>query len=105
MPLKIEFAPNIVGGTYFATLKRQSDGFIWNQTAAAWQSAPAAVDQKITLTEGTGTYVGSYTASVSGLGDALSIAVYIHDDVLATDAVIAGSASYIVGGNEVAPPT
>jgi hypothetical protein len=91
------------GSTLFVTLTRLSDSFWWNQSATAWQANPAAADRKVAMTEGTGAYAGSFSASVTGLGDAGFVRFYIHDDADPDDAVVSGGQAYIVGGNEVDP--
>lgn len=89
------------GGAYFATIQRLSDSWWWNRAASAWQANPAAADRKVTLTEGSGPYLGAYTASVTGLGDAGQVRVFIHDDTDANDAADATIETYVWGGNEV----
>ena len=89
------------GMTLFATLERLSDGFFWNNTAGAWQNAPAAADRKITLTAGSGANVGSYTATKNGLGDAGVVRVRIHNDNDAADKVIAGEQIVVWNSEEV----
>ncbi len=89
------------GKALFATLERLSDNFLWNVTASAWQSAPSAANARVTLTEGTGNRVGSYTAAVAGLGDAGAVRVRVHDDADAADKVLGTRDVFISGGNEV----
>lgn len=65
------------GKTLFATIERMSDGYFWNPTAVAFQSAPAFNDKKITLTEGSGDEAGKYVASVGSLGSPGRVMVYV----------------------------
>ena len=99
MPLYIGTS-HTPAATLFATLQRLLDGFYWNVTASAWQAAPAVANKKVTLTEGSGENVGSYTASVTGLGDAGFVRVRVHDDADA-DETIKGDDVYVWGGEEV----
>lgn len=92
------FAP--AGKTIFATLQRLSDSFYWNQTAAAWQAAPALADMKIPLVEGVGRDLGSYTATVNGLGDAGAVLVRVHDDDDANDRTLGTDQIEVIGGRE-----
>ncbi len=104
MPLNI-LTTQTTGKTLFASLERLSDGFFWNVTTSAWANNPAAADRKVTLTEGSGANAGSYTASVSGLGDATDIRARVHDDADAADKTISAAVAYVWGGNEVPKAT
>ena len=104
MPLNI-LTTQTTGKTLFASLERLSDGFFWNVTTSAWANNPAAADRKVTLTEGSGANAGSYTASVSGLGDAADIRARVHDDADAADKTISAAVAYVWGGNEVPKAT
>jgi hypothetical protein len=104
MAFQIEPLVAAASGTYFATLRRQSDGAYWNNTASAWQANPAATDRKIPLAAGTGAYTTSYTATVTGLSDAEWIDVFYHDDTDAADSVVATDQAYIWGGEEISSP-
>ena len=99
MPLKI-LVTKTTGGTLKATLKRRSDGYRWSVLASAWQASPTYTNSKITLAEGSSEYAGQYSASVSGLGDAGIIDIYIHD-ATASDVVIGVSVANVMGGDEV----
>jgi hypothetical protein len=93
------------GRTLFVTLERLSDSAWWNQTATAWQANPAAADRKVPLTEGTGAYLESYRATVTGLGDAGEVALYIHDDADANDKTIYAETLHIWNGEERSRPS
>lgn len=91
------------GASLFATLQRLSDGFYWSVAASAWQAAPTLANKKVTLAEGSGENAQSYTASVTGLGDAGKVFVRVHDDAAAGDPVVSGGQTYVWGGEEVLP--
>lgn len=91
------------GATLFATIKRLSDGYRWSVAATAFQAAPTLANSKITLTEGSSEYAGSYSGSVASLGSAAEIVTYIHDDGLAGDTVVGLGQTYATASNEVAP--
>lgn len=84
------------GASLSATLERVSDGYLWNNTAQAWQAAPALSAQKFTLTEASGYYAGSNTGD---MGDAGTVRVRVYDDNLAT--VVGAEEFYVYGGVEV----
>lgn len=88
------------GMTLAATIERLSDGYFWNPTAVAFQSAPAWADKDIALTEGIAENVGTYTASVASLGSPGACRVRIHDTA-SSNATIAAGDVYVSGGNEV----
>jgi hypothetical protein len=89
------------GRTLFATLERLSDGAYWNASTGAWAANPAAGDRKISLTEGTGANLESYTATVtdSDLGT-YRIRIRIHDDADANDKTLLVSEVSLVDGAE-----
>lgn len=89
------------GGTLYATLIRQSDGFRWSVLATAWEASPTYANSKITLTEDSAEYAGRYRASVTGLGDAGDITVEIHDGTDA-DSMRVEIPTRVMGGDEVA---
>lgn len=91
------------GATLFATIKRLSDGYRWSVAATAFQAAPTLANSKITLTEGSSEYAGSYSGSVASLGNAAEIVTYIHDDGLAGDTVIGLGQSYATATQEAVP--
>lgn len=89
------------GQTLFATVKRLSDGYRWSVAATAFQAAPTLADSKITLTEGSSEYAGTYSGSVAAMGSPGEITTYFHDDSLAGDVPFASVNSYVRGNNEV----
>lgn len=90
------------GKTLYGTLVRRSDGYKWNNSAQAWQSAPSYANQKITLTEGSSDTLGLYSGSNAGsLGDAGQVGVLVHDSALADQTVGLPVDVYVVGGSEV----
>jgi len=91
------------GATLFATIKRLSDGYRWSVAATAFQAAPTLADSKITLTEGSSEYAGSYSGSVASMGNGAEIVTCIHDDGLAGDTVVGLGQSYATASNEVVP--
>lgn len=91
------------GRTLFATVKRLSDGYRWSVAASAFQAAPTLANSKITLTEGSSEYAGSYSGSVSAIGSPLEMVSYIHDDGLAGDTVVGLGQTYANASAEVAP--
>ena len=91
------------GRTLFATIKRLSDGYFWSVAASAFQAAPTLANKKITLTEGSSEYAGSYGGSVSSLISPGEIVTYIHDDGLAGDTVVGLGQSYVSVSDERAP--
>lgn len=91
------------GATLFATIKRLSDGYRWSVAATAFQAAPTLANSKITLTEGSSEYAGSYSGSVASLGNAAEIVTYIHDDGLAGDTVVGLGQSYASATQETVP--
>jgi pectin methylesterase-like acyl-CoA thioesterase len=91
------------GATLFATIKRLSDGYRWSVAATAFQAAPTLANSKITLTEGSSEYAGSYSGSVASLGNAAEIVTYIHDDGLAGDTVVGLGQSYATSTQETIP--
>jgi hypothetical protein len=103
MPLYIG-TTNSTGKNLFASLERLSDGFFWNASTDAWASNPAAADRKVPLTEGTGPNAGSYSTSVTGLGDAGWVFVRLHDDDDPADATYAGGHEYVLQGEEAEEP-
>ena len=52
MAFEISFLYDLTGRTLTATIEQISDGFYWNPTANAFQSAPTYANKKIALTEG-----------------------------------------------------
>jgi hypothetical protein len=91
------------GGNYKATLKRASDGFIWNHDMATWDnpgSPPTYNDQVIQLVEGTDESIGKYSVSVAGLGDAGTVEIDIHDTD-DSESVVGRGKAYVMGGDEV----
>jgi hypothetical protein len=104
MPLYLGLSAT-TGRDLFATLQRLSDDFFWSVTASAWQAAPAAADRKVDLTEGAGAHAESYTATVTGLGDAGEVRLRINDDADASDKTIHVVHVYIWGGSERSYPS
>ena len=56
------------------------------------------------MTEGVSLNLSSYSASISGLGDAGYIRVRVHDDTDASDKCIGGLQTFVWGGTEVDGP-
>ncbi len=94
--LKVEGPPS---ANLAATLERISDGYYWNPTAVAFQSAPAFVDKRILLTEGTSENAGLYSVSIASLADAGDLRVCIHDTD-ASNRTVATHTTYIEDGTE-----
>ena len=89
------------GGNLAATLKRESDGFFWNNITQIWEANPSFANRAIAFTEAAGDYAGSYTASNAGdLGDAGKVVAYFHNTSL-SNVVTGVEEVYVVGGNEV----
>lgn len=78
MPLYFSCAYT-TGQTLFATVERLSDGYVWNPTAVAFQSAPTFANSKISLTEGSSQYAGKYAASIGSLGSPGKVRVHVHN--------------------------
>lgn len=89
------------GGNFVVTLERLSDGFFWNDVAAAFQAAPTFANKKIVMAEGTSENLGSYTASRANLGSPLRIRIRFHDDDDASDITQAFDCISVFGGDEV----
>jgi hypothetical protein len=94
---------SVTGRNLFATLKKLSDNTWWNRAASAWQANPSEADRKITLSEGVGDYLGSYEATVNGLGDDAWVRWYLHDGA-ASDVVVGQKDIYVWNGNEISSP-
>lgn len=90
------------GRTLDATVERLSDGYFWNPTAAAFQSAPTFANKKIAMTEGSAENIGAYTVSIAGLGNPGVCRIRVHDEGQANKAIGGGSPVYVWGGNEYA---
>lgn len=92
-----------IGKTLAITLERLSDGAEWRQAAtAAWEAAGTSTfdDRKVTMTEGLSDKAGSYTCSVSGLGDAGDVRVRVHDEGDSNRAIGVGEVRVIAGFEE-----
>lgn len=85
--------------TLYATLKKEN-GDRWSVLASAWEAAPTYANSKILLTEGAAEYLQGYSASVSGLGDAGAVTVFIHNGG-DSDKVVGQGSTVVMGGNEV----
>jgi hypothetical protein len=71
-------------------------GDIWDEANQVWDSAPAAGDEKIPLTEGD---AGSYSAFTVQMGDfSGDIFIQIHDE---DDSVVATGATRLVNGTDL----
>ena len=100
LPIKITATSGGGNTRFYATLKRRDTGHRWSVAASAWEASPTYSNSKIALSEGASEYLGSYSASVSGLGSPDVIDIFIHD-ASDSDKVIAQFPTRVMGGNEV----
>ena len=86
------------GGTYSVTLQRVSDDYWWNEDTPDWEaSEPSFADKKISLTEGTGDYLGYYSGEAAdNLGNGL-IHMWVHDEDNSNQIVYAATINLISG--------
>lgn len=68
------------GGSFFATVERASDGFLWNETTQQFEAAPLLADQELPLLEGVAENLQSYRRDQPDLGSPREIILRIHDD-------------------------
>lgn len=92
------------GRSLFATIQQITAGGtlgnIWNVTAGAWQSNPSTADRTITLTEGTGINIGTYSGGTGTLTGYTGLAVKrIHDTNL-SNRCIGSTVCYLYLGVE-----
>lgn len=95
------------GRSLFATLQQITAGGtlgnVWNVTAGAWQANPSTSDRTITLTEGTGVNIGTYTGGTGTLtGYSGQVVKRVHDSTL-SNRVIGAEVVYIQSGVEQRP--
>ena len=88
------------GGTFAATIERLSDGFFFNPTTMAFESAPTFANKRIALAEGSNENTGSYRASQGDVGSPREVLVRIHDDNDVNDITVAAFKTFILGDNE-----
>lgn len=100
MAVPIIFTYNLTGRTLSSTIQRISDGYYWNPSAVAFQSAPTYANKKITMTEGSAENLYSYTASVGSIGSPGKVRIRIHDEGVSNQA-LGASDTFIINNDEV----
>lgn len=89
------------GGTYKGTIQRLTDGYYREDDAETFVSAPAWADKDITMYEGSGVNIGSYTNTVQASGWNDGVYMFRAHDMLAGSGVVASTLFSVRSGMEV----
>lgn len=87
------------GSSLVATIQRDSDSFWWNDSSEAFEASPSFANKSITLVEGSGEYIGSYSASPASSLGTEDVTIFIHD-VDSNDLVVGRESLALTAGEE-----
>ena len=96
--------PDRTGKTLFFSVRRVSDGYVYDVSDGTFKQQANVVNPKNTLTEQTGFLTGLFVGSLSTPSSTFTDGAYdvlIHDDADPNDIVIAGTQTAIKDGTEV----